>query len=525
MSFASSLRKLLPSNRPEKGHTIRTRGKNFSESLQDDAHTFANQEEPTSDFRGESADRIVRWNTAIEPSPSTNSTPSTRTQQLYLAHREKRRLRRSLRESGDYLGVQGVNPATGELDVLTPTSSSAASGFASLARTVADKRGAYEAARRRLQAEKMRKWERDKEAIRAERRGSVRWTRGRSGWSSAIEPALSPIAQSSAGTTPRGGESTGTVVRTPSARHASEADAEETRAAGGTRGQSLNGGAAGGLRRKPVPLSATARTVSSQRSYSDLIPVESEFPDQPSPRPPPVGPKPVGWQPGHDRLPTEIAPSDSVSVAGAVRARAESCDTRPGRGRRPEDSRDLPSRRRPHGSGTVTSRQRSGSSALDFRSRSTPESDLDPSNITYEYYTDQQASKKSEPHRRAVRSTDSRTSESRTSSSALQRQDAGGDVGGDGITIGGNSYNEARKNAGGGKICLHTHHHHYWILSDSVALQSMPNLRSSRKRAPLQQADENCRLAAFPDESDVEGLAEARRPPSRNTNCRYFIDG
>lgn len=282
MSFASSLRKLLPSNRPEKGHTIRTRGKNFSESLQDDAHTFANQEEPTSDSRGESADRIVRWNTAIEPSPSSNSTPSTRTQQLYLAHREKRRLRRSLRESGDYLGVQGVNPATGELDVLTPTSSSAASEFASLARTVADKRGAYEAARRRLQAEKMRKWERDKEAIRAERRGSVRWTKRRSGWSSAIEPALSPIAQSSsAGTTPRGGESTGTVVRTPSARHASEDDTEQARAAGA-------------LRRKPVPLSAAARTVSSQRSYSDLIPVESEFRDQSSPRPPPVGPKPVG---------------------------------------------------------------------------------------------------------------------------------------------------------------------------------------------------------------------------------------
>lgn len=176
----------------------------------------------------------------------------------------------------------------------------------------------------------------------------------------------------------------------------------------------------------------------------------------------------------------------------------------------------------------MTSRQRSASSALDFRSRSTPESDLDPSkpgSITYEYYTDQQASKKSEPHRRGARLTDSRTSESRTSSSALQRRDAGGDVGGDGITVGGSSYKEARKNAGGGKICLHTHHHHYWILSDSVALQSMPNLRSSRKRAPLQQADENCRLAAFPDESDVEGLAEARRPPSRNTNRRYFIDG
>lgn len=291
MSFASSLRKLLPSNRPEKGHTIRTRGSNLPESLQDDAHTIGNQETPVSEPRGESSDRIVRWNTAIEPSRSSNSTPSTRTQQLYLAHREKRRLRRSLRESGDYLGVQGINPATGELDVLTPTSSSSASGFASLARTVADRRGAYEGARRRLQAEKMRKWERDKEAIRAEHhRGNVRWTKRRSGWSSAVEPALSPIAQSSAATTPREGEgeggSTGTVVRTPSVRHASEDGLEQQ--------QTRTTGTTAGLRRKPVPLSAAARTVLSQRSYSDLIPVESEFPDESSPKPPRVGPKPKG---------------------------------------------------------------------------------------------------------------------------------------------------------------------------------------------------------------------------------------
>lgn len=302
MSFASSLKKLLPSNRPEKGHTIRTGRDYLSESRQDDAHTVEKQGTPGSDPGGESADRIVRWNTAIEPRPSSNSnsTPSTRTQQLYLAHREKRRLRRSLRESGDYLGVQGVNPATGELDVLTPTSSGSATSellFAPLAAAVASRRGAYESARRQLRAEKVRKWERDKEAIRAEHhRGNVRWTKRRSGWSSAaVEPALSPIAQSSAATTPpRDGEETGTVVRTASVRHASEDDTGQTRTTGSTRGQSLANGATGGLRRKPVTLSATARSLSSKRSYSDLIPVESEFQGERSPRPPRVGPKPVG---------------------------------------------------------------------------------------------------------------------------------------------------------------------------------------------------------------------------------------
>ena len=209
-------------------------------------------------------------------------------------------------------------------------------------------------------------------------------------------------------------------------------------------------------------------------------------------------------------------------------AKARSHDTRQGRGGRPEESRDPSSRRRHDGSATTTGRQRSASSALEFRSRSTPESDLDPSepgSMTYEYPTDQQSNKKSELHGRAARPTDSRNSESRTSSSALQRRDAGRNVGGDGINVGISSSREARKNTGGDKICLHTHHHHYWILSDSLALQSVPNLRSSRKRAPLQEADKNRRQAAFPDESDVEGLAEARRPPSRNTNRRYFIDG
>lgn len=175
----------------------------------------------------------------------------------------------------------------------------------------------------------------------------------------------------------------------------------------------------------------------------------------------------------------------------------------------------------------MTSRQRSASSALEFRSRFTPESDLDPFEpdfMTYEYYTDLKGSKRSEPHGRAARPVDPRTSGSRTSSSARQHRDTGRKPGVDGTTIGESSYNEARKNTSG-KTCLHTHHHHYWILSDYAALQSMPNLRSSRQRVPLQRADKNRMLAAFPDESDLEGLAEVRRPPSRNTNRRYLIDG
>lgn len=39
------------------------------------------------------------------------------------AKKEARRQRRSLKQSGDYLGVQGINPETGRLDILTPSNS------------------------------------------------------------------------------------------------------------------------------------------------------------------------------------------------------------------------------------------------------------------------------------------------------------------------------------------------------------------------------------------------------------------
>lgn len=317
MSFASSLKKLLPSNKPERGHTLRKRGYHCSETI-DNASTPAGKSGASASYgQPNPADKLVRWKTAIEPGPSIPSnsmatSPCSRTKQLYLERREKRRLRRSLKESGDFLGVQGINPATGELDVLTPSSSSAGE-FSSLARAVQATRESYEGARRQLEAEKMRKWERDKRAIRAEHRSTVRWRKKTSGWSSAVEPNLSPIAQSSAATTttttPRGEMSTETVVRTPSVRRSSEEYLGLSLGYHTTTPGQASSGITNGLRRTPAPSedclstmykpnprpsSVSRRTLSSQRSYSDLIPVESEFPPDPPPKPPKVGPKPVG---------------------------------------------------------------------------------------------------------------------------------------------------------------------------------------------------------------------------------------
>lgn len=321
-SFASTLKKLLPGHKAERGGTLREGG--YHGSLDD----ISNPESKSTAFvplgnRGESFDKLVRCNTAIDLGNNASS-PGTRSQQLYLERREKRRQRRNLKESGDYLGVQGINPRTGEMDVLTPSSSSVSSPFSSLAWAVQNKRAAYEGARRTLWSEKMRKWETEKAALKAERGRRVRWTRNDSAWSSAVEPGLSPIEGSSAGSTLReGGKSTETVVRTPSVRdessdylgcsggdhvwrHEADDQAISTWRPSTTLPGPSTSGIAKHIRRKPVPKdprlaapnepvplpsTTTRRTLSSQNGYSDLIPVESELPPQP---PPKVGPKPVG---------------------------------------------------------------------------------------------------------------------------------------------------------------------------------------------------------------------------------------
>lgn len=329
-SFASVLKKFLPGNKAESGGTLRKRG--YHASFDDTSIPPSKSAAFLSrSSRREPSEKLVRRNTAIDrsssgPPSNRSSSPGTQSQRLYLERREKRRQRRSLKESGDYLGVQGVNPSTGEMDVLTPSASSASSRFQSLARLVQDKRVAYEGARRALRAEKLRKWEMDKAALREDRRSKVRWTKMDSAWSSAVEPNLSPIegSKSSAASTLREKRrSTETVVRTPSGRD----ESSDYFGLSERRGQScyeMDGEAATTLppstappctsasgttnymEWKPVnsdsrlavpqklmvqPSAATHPTLCSRRSYSDLIPVEFEYPSQP---PPNVGPKPMG---------------------------------------------------------------------------------------------------------------------------------------------------------------------------------------------------------------------------------------
>lgn len=162
-----------------------------------------------------------------EPSNQTVSAEEfrTRAQELFEEKREARRQRRELKESGDYLGVQGVNPLTGELDIYTPSNSDpSAIGSTSrekleeLNQQIREAQAAYTAAKH-LQDEELREMrsrrnierldvlEKAKAAIKGDP-GPVRRRRREGQWSSVAEPQLSPIAGSVKSYTASLGEST-----------------------------------------------------------------------------------------------------------------------------------------------------------------------------------------------------------------------------------------------------------------------------------------------------------------------------
>lgn len=139
-------------------------------------------------------------------------------QRIYEVKRSRREQRRSLVESGDFLGVQGANPRTGYWDISTGTTSSDPSQLSSKTRkklqhqakeveehwqNYAEAQEKYIAGlemvqtlKRKKEAEKMEQ-KRRQLGLRQRRRG--RWNAGENGWSSVAEPDLSPVVQSVAG--------------------------------------------------------------------------------------------------------------------------------------------------------------------------------------------------------------------------------------------------------------------------------------------------------------------------------------
>ncbi|KAG5818226.1 hypothetical protein H9Q74_007707 [Fusarium xylarioides] len=124
------------------------------------------------------------------------------------ARRKAREDRESLRESGDYLGVQGINPQTGILDLTSDSGESTLSlkTEQKLLNLEVQAKNALSAAERKEAEIEIVKVHLDHEVAKARRQekaekqlaasATAKWRRGTHQWSSVQEPDLSPIAQS-----------------------------------------------------------------------------------------------------------------------------------------------------------------------------------------------------------------------------------------------------------------------------------------------------------------------------------------
>lgn len=233
-SLAGLFSRLLPSNRPEQGSTLRDDDHNSGESAYLDL--------------GIKPEELTQWNVAEGLSPrrraelmmqshvrtgslrlkklrgdksppektdqKIGSLTATQAQALLDSKEKTRRERRELKASGDFLPVAGYDPLTGDWDALTPTDTLSSDStrpsvdekMSALTQNVRDAKKAYNRAkdkesseRERVKLEKaqakLAKIERRKNELKAHD-GAVKWSRHGRHWSSAIEPSLSPIAQS-----------------------------------------------------------------------------------------------------------------------------------------------------------------------------------------------------------------------------------------------------------------------------------------------------------------------------------------
>ncbi|KAK3991303.1 hypothetical protein QBC44DRAFT_236984 [Cladorrhinum sp. PSN332] len=155
--------------------------------------------------------------------------PSRHTRDVVAAKQELRRQRRTLKESGDFLGVTGINPYTGQMDVITPTTSSeeasppysipTASHLATLAHTTIEAVDDYQNAQREAwlkhQHERAEGRKEGAKTILEQNGGNVKWQKKGSAWSSVATPKLSPIPQSQQSFSLHEMDSEDTVQRSP----------------------------------------------------------------------------------------------------------------------------------------------------------------------------------------------------------------------------------------------------------------------------------------------------------------------
>jgi hypothetical protein len=154
---------------------------------------------------------------AIEDASKPPLSPVTKTLLSLQEKRDARNERRSLKESGDFLGVQGFNPSTGVPDVMTPSDSDQSATGQEIEEKLdalkqLSKNASSPSSKKRIDKE-IRKVLLEKESDKFARReqakaalqrahSNLKWRKHSKQWSSAQAPDLSPIAQSQTSNTP-----------------------------------------------------------------------------------------------------------------------------------------------------------------------------------------------------------------------------------------------------------------------------------------------------------------------------------
>ncbi|KAF5589923.1 hypothetical protein FPANT_6161 [Fusarium pseudoanthophilum] len=180
--------------------SLRTRKKRGQKKQSESLETGKGKEEQP----GRRSSRAQSFEAAFQGTPSILEVLEANRK----ARRKAREDRESLRESGDYLGVQGVNPQTGILDLTSDSGESTLSSKTEqkLLNLEAQAKNSLSATERKEAEIEIVKVHLDHEVAKARRQekaekqlaasATAKWRRGTHQWSSVQQPDLSPIAQS-----------------------------------------------------------------------------------------------------------------------------------------------------------------------------------------------------------------------------------------------------------------------------------------------------------------------------------------
>jgi hypothetical protein len=218
--------RLNPKNRPERGGTLRE-GIDWNDGSDSERHShipippyqpisWRHSYTTKNPGRRQLEEEDLNSKTTVENGVAKEMIKKY--QDEIMARTERRAARRSFRESEDFLGIQGVNPRTGQRDISEATTSTHPSLVSEetrqkmdqQAKEISELKKAYETAQARFNVEWARYRAAKEEKKEIERRKGIvkrkaKWLVSENGWNTVLTPDLTVIDTSSGGEGAGGG--------------------------------------------------------------------------------------------------------------------------------------------------------------------------------------------------------------------------------------------------------------------------------------------------------------------------------